>query len=80
MDTVFINLTYLLASALFIFGIKRLGKVRTAKSGNRLAALAMLLVVIGLLLAQCLLEAAQETVDRVGGRTIRSAQGWGKDW
>ncbi|NRA94637.1 MAG: NAD(P)(+) transhydrogenase (Re/Si-specific) subunit beta [Planctomycetes bacterium] len=41
------HVAYLVAIVLFIFGIKRLGKVRTAKSGNRLAALAMLLVVIG---------------------------------
>ena len=51
------HVAYLVAIVLFIFGIKRLGKVRTAKSGNRLAALAMLLVVIGLLL------------DRIGARS-----------
>lgn len=41
------DVAFLVAIVLFIFGIKRLGKVRTAKSGNQLASLAMLLVVIG---------------------------------
>ncbi|MAB88919.1 MAG: NAD synthetase [Planctomycetes bacterium] len=41
------EVAYLVAIVLFIFGIKQLGKVRTAKNGNRLASLAMLLVVIG---------------------------------
>ncbi|MAG56595.1 MAG: NAD synthetase [Planctomycetes bacterium] len=43
----FVGLAYLVAIVLFILGIKRLGKVRTARRGNQLAALAMLLVVIG---------------------------------
>jgi len=41
------EVAYLVAIILFISGIKQLGKVRTAKNGNRLASLAMLLVVIG---------------------------------
>lgn len=39
----FIQLFYLVAMALFIFGIKRLGSPATARSGNQLAALGMLL-------------------------------------
>lgn len=37
---------YLLAAALFILGIKRLGKVKTARSGNQLAGIGMLLAIV----------------------------------
>jgi NAD(P) transhydrogenase subunit beta len=49
MQTV-IHLSYLLASALFIFGLKRLQKVKTARQGNLMAALAMLIAVVATLL------------------------------
>ncbi len=48
--TTLVPLTYLTSAVLFIFGIKRLSKVRTARSGNAIAALGMLLAVIGSLL------------------------------
>ena len=38
---------YIVAAVLFILGLKRLGKVRTARSGNAYAALGMLIAVIG---------------------------------
>ncbi|MBW2378864.1 MAG: NAD(P)(+) transhydrogenase (Re/Si-specific) subunit beta, partial [Deltaproteobacteria bacterium] len=41
---------YLLSTVLFIFGIKQLSKVRTARRGNALAAVGMLLAIIGALL------------------------------
>jgi len=41
-----INLAYILASILFVFGIKMLGKATTARRGNTLSALGMLLAVI----------------------------------
>lgn len=44
-----IHLTYLLASVLFIFGIKRLSSVRTARQGNTLAAVAMFLAIVATL-------------------------------
>ncbi len=44
-----VPLTYLFSSSLFIFGLKRLSRVRTARSGNAIAALAMLLAVLGTL-------------------------------
>ena len=40
------GLLYLVATAFFILGIKRLSKVRTAQSGNQLAAIGMLLAVV----------------------------------
>ena len=40
------GLLYLVATVLFILGIKRLSKVRTARSGNQLAAVGMLLAIV----------------------------------
>ncbi len=45
-----VGLAYLVAIVLFIFGIKRLGKVRTARSGNTLATIAMLIAIIATML------------------------------
>ncbi|MCF8259334.1 MAG: NAD(P)(+) transhydrogenase (Re/Si-specific) subunit beta [Melioribacteraceae bacterium] len=45
-------LVYLLASVLFIFGIKKLGSPKTARQGNQLSALGMLLAVVVTLLDQ----------------------------
>ena len=39
------NVSYIIASALFIIGIKRLGKESTAVSGNFMSACGMLLAV-----------------------------------
>ena len=49
MSDVFINLTYLVASVLFIFGIKGLTHPRTAVRGNLLGATGMLLAVVATL-------------------------------
>lgn len=40
------GVVYLVATALFIFGVKNLSKVRTAQKGNQLAALGMLVAVV----------------------------------
>jgi len=50
MNAVFINLLYIAASILFIFGIKMLGSAGTARRGNRLSSLGMLLAVVATLL------------------------------
>ena len=47
---VVVPLTYLLSAVLFIFGLKRLSRVRTARRGNTIAAIAMLLAILGTLL------------------------------
>jgi len=49
-STAIVPVLYLLATVLFIFGIKGLTKVRTARHGNRLAAIAMLVAVVATLL------------------------------
>ncbi|MDP6483039.1 MAG: NAD(P)(+) transhydrogenase (Re/Si-specific) subunit beta, partial [Nitrospinota bacterium] len=45
-----INIAYLIASALFVIGLKGLGHPRTAVRGNFLGALAMLIAVVVTLL------------------------------
>lgn len=52
MDAVLIDLTYLIASVLFIVGIRGLTHPRTAVHGNRLAATGMLVAVVATLLDQ----------------------------
>ena len=52
MDAVLIDLTYLIASVLFIVGIRGLTHPRTAVKGNRLAATGMLVAVVTTLLDQ----------------------------
>jgi H+-translocating NAD(P) transhydrogenase subunit beta len=47
--TTLITLAYLLAASLFIVGLKRLSSPRTARAGNRLAALGMLVAVVATL-------------------------------
>ena len=47
-----VNLVYLLAAALFIFGLKNLGHPRTAVRGNAMGALGMLLAVVVTLISQ----------------------------
>ncbi|MGD9418618.1 MAG: NAD(P)(+) transhydrogenase (Re/Si-specific) subunit beta [Verrucomicrobiota bacterium JB025] len=50
MTAVLINLLYIAASILFIFGIKKLGSADTARKGNQLSSLGMLLAVVATLL------------------------------
>jgi NAD(P) transhydrogenase subunit beta len=40
---------YIAAAVLFILGLKRLGKVKTSRSGNQVAAIGMLIALIGVL-------------------------------
>ena len=49
MDQNLVKLLYLVAIILFIFGIKRLSKVKTARSGNMMAAISMLIAVVAAL-------------------------------
>ncbi|OHE89185.1 MAG: NAD synthetase, partial [Verrucomicrobia bacterium RIFCSPLOWO2_12_FULL_64_8] len=47
---ILINLAYIVASILFVFGLKRLGRQRTARSGNLVSAVGMLLAIVATLL------------------------------
>lgn len=44
-----VKAAYLVAIVMFIFGIKRLGRVRTAKGGNALAGVAMAIAIVATL-------------------------------
>ncbi|HVT43840.1 MAG TPA: NAD(P)(+) transhydrogenase (Re/Si-specific) subunit beta [Thermoanaerobaculia bacterium] len=46
----FVQFLYLVSAALFIFGLKGLTKVRSARRGNSLAALAMLIAIVATLI------------------------------
>lgn len=51
-----IELSYLVAASLFILGLKKLGSPATARKGNQLAAIGMLLAVVATLLDQQVLN------------------------
>lgn len=50
LSSTIVPLIYLVSAVLFIFGLKRMTRVRTARQGNALSALAMLLAIVGTLL------------------------------
>lgn len=49
---ILVNLFYIVAAILFVFGIKMLGKADTAKRGNMLSAVGMLLAIVVTLLSK----------------------------
>ncbi len=51
-----VNLVYILASVLFIFGLKMLGSAETAKKGNLVSATGMLIAVVVTLLDQNIVD------------------------
>uniref|UniRef100_B8HVF0 NAD(P) transhydrogenase subunit beta n=1 Tax=Cyanothece sp. (strain PCC 7425 / ATCC 29141) TaxID=395961 RepID=B8HVF0_CYAP4 len=51
-----IQITYLVAASLFIIGLKQLGSPATARQGNLVAAIGMLLAIVGTLLDQHILN------------------------
>lgn len=55
-QTILVPLIYLVSALMFIFGLKRMTKVPTARSGNLLSALAMLLAVVATLLEMGLVD------------------------
>ncbi len=65
-----INLAYLLAAAVFIFGLKRLQSPATARGGNQLAAVGMLIAVVATLFLQRLLTPVEMIIGLVIGSLI----------
>ncbi len=65
-----IQLTYLVAASLFIVGLKQLGSPATARNGNLLAAVGMLLAVVATLLDQQVLNYEMILVGLVIGSLI----------
>ena len=51
-----ISLSYVVAALLFVFGLRRLSSPRTARSGNRLAAIGMLIALVATLLDRSILS------------------------
>ena len=48
--SLWVELSYLFSSVLFVFGLKKLQSPDTARTGNRLAALAMLIAIVATLI------------------------------
>ena len=48
---IIVKIAYLVASVMFIIGIKKLGKVATAREGNRISAIAMGIAIVATLLS-----------------------------
>ncbi len=70
LTTTLINLTYLLAAALFIFGLKRLQSPATARGGNQLAAVGMLIAVVATLFLQKIITPVEMIAGLVVGSLI----------
>lgn len=56
MTSLAVNLAYLVAAVLFVFGLKMLGSPATARRGNALSAVGMLIAVVVTLLSRGILE------------------------
>jgi NAD(P) transhydrogenase subunit beta len=68
--SVFIQLAYLIASILFIVGIKRLGKTSEARSGNILSAVGMLIAIAATLIQVQLLTIPEILICIIIGSAI----------
>ncbi|MCA1734030.1 MAG: NAD(P)(+) transhydrogenase (Re/Si-specific) subunit beta, partial [Acidobacteria bacterium] len=50
MEHNYIQILYLVSAALFVFGLKGLTKVKTARRGNAISALGMLIAIVATLI------------------------------
>ena len=64
------NISYVLASVLFILGIKKLSHPKTARNGNLLAALGMLVAIVSTLLAYEMIDYQMIIVGMIIGTII----------
>ena len=69
--TVLTTLAYLVAASLFIFGLKKLSSPRTARQGNRMAAVGMLVALVAALFEEQILN----PVELIAGLAIGGAIG-----
>ncbi len=70
MNTVLSSVLYLVAAAMFIVGMKRLGSPATARSGNQLSALGMFLAVVVTLLDSAVVTYTVIVAGIVAGGTV----------
>ena len=70
MITTIINVAYLIAASLFIFGMKRLQSPATARGGNQLAAVGMLIAVVATLFLHRILTPAEMLIGLVIGSAV----------
>ncbi|WP_412061433.1 NAD(P)(+) transhydrogenase (Re/Si-specific) subunit beta [Rubrivirga sp. IMCC45206] len=65
-----VTLAYLVAASLFVLGLKRLGSPRTARGGNRLAAIGMLIGVVAALVSAQILNPIELAAGLLVGTAI----------
>ena len=65
-----VTLAYLVAASLFILGLKKLGSPRTARAGNRMAAVGMLIGVVAALLSEQILNPVELVAGEATGRYV----------
>ena len=68
--TVFINIIYVISAELFIYGLKLLGHPSTARKGNRLSAIAMLIAIIVTLLDQHIVSYSWIIISVLAGSAV----------
>ena len=69
-NLVFINVVYVFAAALFIFGLKLLGHPATARKGNILSGIAMLVAIIVTLMDQNIVSYGWIIVSVLAGSVV----------
>lgn len=68
-----IELSYVVAAGLFIFGLKLLGSAATARKGNTLSSLGMLIAIVAALIDQNIVEYQWILVGMLVGGVIGAA-------
>ena len=69
----FIQFSYIVAAALFIFGLKQLGSPATARRGNMISSLGMLIAIVAALLDQGIVDYKWIAIGFVAGGAIGAA-------
>lgn len=75
-STSIINLSYLLGAVAFIIGLQKLGSPDSAKNGNRLATIGMLIAIIATVILP-MKGASNNFIWIIGGMVIGGLVGWG---
>ena len=68
--TIFINVVYIISAALFIFGLKLLGHPSSARKGNILSAVAMLVAIVVTLLDQHIVSFSWIIISVIAGSAV----------